>query len=251
MASAGHSWANYHWERSANPLPLSIGDNVDSTWDQHLIDANSDWNESEVLNNTIRPGQANPRRCNPDTGVVEICNRSYGNTGWLGIAGIWASGDHITKGYVKVNDTYFDTAKYDTDDWRQMVMCQEIGHVFGLGHQDEDFDNANLGTCMDYTSSPGGNTKPNTHDYGLLESMYAHLDAGDSWAEAPPIDEGGGNKGKKPPKKDRGVANFAPLSGGNSEWGRAIGQDGNGRDNEFVLNLGNGNSVITHVLWAN
>ena len=32
---------------------------------------------------------------------------------------------------------------------------QEIGHTFGLDHQDENFSNANLGSCMDYVE-PGG-----------------------------------------------------------------------------------------------
>ncbi len=37
-------------------------------------------------------------------------------------------------------------------------MCQEIGHDFGLDHQDENFNNPNLGTCMDYTNDPLGAT---------------------------------------------------------------------------------------------
>jgi hypothetical protein len=40
-----------------------------------------------------------------------------------------------------VNDTYFNTPKYDTSAWRNLVMCQEVGHTLGLDHQDEDFDN--------------------------------------------------------------------------------------------------------------
>ena len=52
----------------------------------------------------------------------------------------------------EVNDTYFNTAKYNTPVWRNLVMCQEVGHTLGLDHQDEIFDNVNLGTCMDYTN---------------------------------------------------------------------------------------------------
>ena len=58
-------------------------------------------------------------------------------------------------------------------------MCQEVGHTFGLAHQDENFSNANLGTCMDYTSNPVGppsNEHPNTHDYDQLVTIYSHLD---------------------------------------------------------------------------
>ena len=68
------------------------------------------------------------------------------------------------KAVAKMNDTYHDAAPYNRDGWRDMVMCQEVGHTFGLGHQDENFSNGNLGTCMDYTSDPDGppaNRAPN------------------------------------------------------------------------------------------
>jgi hypothetical protein len=48
----------------------------------------------------------------------------------------------------------------DSPEWRQMVNCQEIRHTFGLEHQDEDFYNANLNTCMDYTTDPRSNQHP-------------------------------------------------------------------------------------------
>ncbi|EKD87458.1 MAG: hypothetical protein ACD_36C00073G0005 [uncultured bacterium] len=98
----------------------------------------------------------------------------------MGLAQIWVSGDHITKGLAKVNDSYFNTSTYNTPAWKNLVMCQEVGHTLGLDHQDEAFDNPNLGTCMDYTSDPDGppsNEHPNAHDYEQLETIYAHLDS--------------------------------------------------------------------------
>jgi hypothetical protein len=59
-------------------------------------------------------------------------------------------------------------------------MCQEVGHTFGLDHQDENFNNANLETCMDFTSDPDGpptNEYPNQHDYDQLATIYKHLDS--------------------------------------------------------------------------
>ncbi|MDA0988215.1 MAG: hypothetical protein O2783_03600 [Chloroflexi bacterium] len=242
VASADHSWGSYHWARISNPLTLSLGDNVSGNWDQHLADANSDWNLSAVLNNSVDPGRTSPRTCSPGAGLVEICNRTYGFNGWLGVAGIWVSGEHVTKGYVKVNDSYFNTSTYNTPAWRQLVMCQEIGHVFGLAHQDEDFDNPNLGTCMDYTSSPESNQHPNQHDYDQLDLIYAHPDSFNSWAPAP-VDGGSGGghgKGKK------GNAPGLVIS----EWGKAISTDGKGRPDLFEVDLDNGNKVFTHVFWA-
>ena len=66
---------------------------------------------------------------------------------------------HITQAITKLNDTYFNTAAYNTPAWRRLVTCQEIAHNFGLDHQDEAFDNPNLGLCMDYTSDPGGHAE--------------------------------------------------------------------------------------------
>jgi hypothetical protein len=57
---------------------------------------------------------------------------------------------------------------------KQHVMCQEIGHDFGLAHQDES--GADLNTCMDYANALD-NPSPNQHDYDQLQTIYAHLDS--------------------------------------------------------------------------
>ncbi len=223
-------------------MTLSLGDNVSGDWDTHLADAKNDWNEqgqSLVLANVIAQRGIDPTTCSPAVGNVEICNSTYGSTGWLGIAGIWvAKGKHITRGYVKVNDTYLTNGNYTTSAWRQMVLCQEIGHVFGLGHQDENFGNQNLNTCMDYTSNPESNQHPNQHDYDLLATKYEHLDGSGGG--------GGKNNGKGGNNGKRGEAPGQDVR----QWGKAISTDGKGRPDLFELELGNGNKVFTHVLWA-
>ena len=61
-----------------------------------------------------RAGRVRPA-VNPTAGRMEVCNGSYGSTGWLGIAQIWlTSGSHITQATTKLNDTYFDTPAYNT-----------------------------------------------------------------------------------------------------------------------------------------
>lgn len=232
---ATHAWSDYHWERTSSPFTLELGDNVDSSWDGHLLSASTDWSVSSVINTTVVPGTAKPRRCNTSSGNVQVCNLSYGNNGWLGIAGISISGGHITAGYVKLNDTYFNTATYNTPAWRQMVTCQEIGHTFGLNHQDEAFDNANLDTCMDYTSNPESNQYPNQHDYDQLEAIYAHLDSTSGGG-----DTGGSGCNPKSPK-----CNPADVPSG---WGRLISK--HGPHEVFELDLGNGNKKITFVTWT-
>ena len=240
-AMANHSWGKYHWERSSNPVNLTIGDNT-SGWTSYLNTAISDWNQSSVLSLQKVSGQAGSG-CTPDTGKIEVCNFNEGNNGWLGIAGLWASQNHITKAYAIMNDWYFDSGGYGSSAWRQMVMCQEVGHDFGLDHQDENFNNANLGTCMDYTNNPSSNQHPNQHDYDQLESIYSHLDSGGG---------GGGCKGKNcaasAPNFPSHLEGFE--DGDPRQWGRLISRSKTGHLETYELNFGNGYKVITHVFWV-
>lgn len=235
--SANHSWGSYHWARTANPFTLKVGDNVSAQWDSALATAASDWSQSIVLNLSVVAGQSSNRNCRPTVGRIEVCNSKYGNNGWLGIAQIWASGDHITQAVTKLNDTYFNTSTYNTPAWRQLVMCQEIGHDFGLDHQDEDFYNQNLGTCMDYTNNPSSNQHPNAHDYVELEDIYAHLDTTTTvGASVLPS--------AMPPAM--GQIDFDTPG----QWGRLVSRSRNGRSETYELDFGRGNKVLTHVFWA-
>jgi hypothetical protein len=176
-AYANHSWNGYHWARTANPFTVQVGDNVAAQWSTTLNTTVADWSKSTVLDLTKVAGQAKGR-CRPTAGRVEVCNDTYGNNGWLGVAQIWleSGSKHIVEGTVKLNDTYFNSPTYNTPAWRNLVSCQEVGHTLGLDHQDENFDNPNLGTCMDYTRDPSSNQHPNQHDYDELVTIYSHLD---------------------------------------------------------------------------
>jgi hypothetical protein len=141
---------------------------------------------------------------------------------------------------VKINDTYFNTPQYDTPGWRNLVMCQEVGHTFGLDHQDENFNNPNLGTCMDYTSNPYGppdNEHPNQHDYDELLTIYSHLDgsgAAQTKAEETPM----------PPA-------MAQIDlAGPAQWGRLVRSNHNGKVAMFEADFGGGHKVFTFVIWA-
>ncbi|MEW6130624.1 MAG: hypothetical protein AB1757_26570 [Acidobacteriota bacterium] len=243
LTSANHSWGSYHWARSSNPINLILFDNVTSAWDQYLAEASADWSSSQVLNTSIAPGSANPKTCKAVSGAIQVCNARYGNNGWLGIASIWASGNHITQATVKLNDTYFNTARYNTPSWRRFVTCQEVGHTFGLDHQDENFTNLNLGSCMDYTNDPSGtagtngtanNEHPNSHDYQQLSSIYSHTDGA---AAAAPTSE--------PPPAMNDIDIDGP-----GQWGRLVRSSENGLVELYELDFGNGHKVITIVTWT-
>ena len=184
--SANHSWGPYHWARTTNPLALKLQDNLTSTWDPYLGVASADWSASSVIDTTVVAGVSGG--CTSVDGRAVVCNGNYGRNGWLGLATIWIDGDHIYRGQVKMNDFYFKKSPYNKPAWKQSVICQEVGHIFGLDHQDEDFYNANLDTCMDYTSYPTTNQHPNAHDYEQLELIYAHLDPFDSSYQGVPTE---------------------------------------------------------------
>lgn len=232
---ASHSWGNYHWARTTSSLTLKTGDNVDSRWDAYLDEAISDWNQSAVLGLAKVAGATNPKNCRPTSGRIEVCNSAYGPNGWLGLAQIWASGSHITQAVSKLNDSYFNTAKYNKPEWRRLVMCQEIAHDFGLDHQDEAFDNTNLGSCMDYTSNPLGppsNEHPNKHDFDQLVTIYGgHLDSSTTASQTT-------NRGAAASQIDRG------------QFGQLMRSTNGGRTELYVLDLGNNEKVFTHVIWA-
>ncbi|MFL6734336.1 MAG: hypothetical protein ACJ8EY_06540 [Sphingomicrobium sp.] len=255
-ASANHSWGNYHWARTANPIKLQVNTALTGTWSAFSATAIGQWNQSTKLDFfATKQVTVSTKKCDPIAGQILVCNAGYGQRGWLGIASIWANGDHITQATTKLNDTYFSMARYNSDAWRAMVTCQEIGHDFGLAHQDENFSNTNVGSCMDYTNDPSGkagtngslaNLAPNSHDYGQLDTIYGHLDS-TSTAIASSTNFGIRQVGKPATAaqgRDAGVGDTM------ASWGRAMHEDGKGRPDIFIRQLADGRTVITHVLWA-
>ncbi len=218
-ASAGHSWGNYHWARTANPFTIQLGDNLSESWKDNLAWASSDWTRATVLDTRVVAGQARGK-CRPTAGRAEVCNGNYGFNGWLGLAQIWINGSHITQATTKVNDTYLSSSSYSETN-RQHVMCQEIGHDFGLGHQDES--GADLNTCMDYSNALD-NPSPDQHDYDQLGTIYnSHLDSTTT------IAVGAAGSDAKPERVDR----VDRIS-----------------DSEVTEHFADGTKKITHVFWA-
>jgi len=125
------------------------------------------------------------------------------------------------QGTVKNNDYYFGNSSYQYNNTAEMqhVICQEIGHTFGLDHQDET--GITLNTCMDYyhntSASDTKSTHPNQHDYDELVTIYTHLDSSTTIGAAP-------------------ASRLVPT-----------GQMG---ESKYVDRLPNGLTRITYVRWA-
>jgi hypothetical protein len=238
-----HRWSTYHWKKGNDGLvkpPVVTA--ITATWTSYVATAVADWNKSTVIDS---PGPSvaagvNAKTCRAQAGRIVVCNARYGQNGWLGIASIWLSSGHIVQGTTKLNDTYFALPQYNTASWRAAVTCQEIGHDYGLGHQDENFSTDATTSCMEYTANPAGNEHPDAHDYDELMTIYNHTDATDFGMVIM-----GQSPARPPAFEDVGVPGDGPA-----EWGQAVHRDAQGRPDVFVREFANGGRKVTHVLWA-
>ncbi|NQZ07316.1 MAG: pre-peptidase C-terminal domain-containing protein [Algicola sp.] len=183
-SAADHVWGTgssassaYHWDTTE----LSVIDSVSGEWQGHMEESNGWWNTgadtgvSSPLNLTVTAvddGSSARSSCSISTGNIRVCNASYGTNGWLGLASLNIdSGNHILWGTAKLNESYSMTTNE-----KRGVMCQEVGHLFGLGHTSEN--GSSQDTCMDYSSSPDDGIDPNAHDFELLNEIYSHVGGG-------------------------------------------------------------------------
>ncbi|HEX8284932.1 MAG TPA: hypothetical protein VF588_16340 [Pyrinomonadaceae bacterium] len=231
-----HAWGSYHWARTKNPFTLKLGDNLGASWKSFLTTASSDWNAGRTpVQTAVVLGQSN-KRCGMVAGTTQVCNGSYGQNGWLGLASINVTGGvHITQGSAKMNDTYFAMARYNNKAEKLHVMCQEVAHTFGLGHQSET--GASLNTCMDYylntSDTDTKSTKPNAHDFDMLNQIYAHLDSTTTLAAT-----------------SAASAGQSEVTDDPNSWGALVSQSANGRGSVYERYNSDGSKTITHVYWT-
>jgi hypothetical protein len=182
-----HFWTNFKWENPNCDLVISIGDchlnNGGQDFSALLTDVVDRWNNvpqnQDLTGATFTPNGISFQKttCSDDYQVacdnpdmlnrISSCNGDYGDNGWAGLATIWTySGTNfLAKGLSKVNE-YYNMNNAET----QHVLCQEIGHSFPMGHQDES--GADFNTCMDYSVWTSPNRYPNLHDVELLDAIY-------------------------------------------------------------------------------
>ena len=256
-ASANHSWSSYHWGRGAGEFTLQLDDNLSTSWKTYLQNASSnataydplqnpthDWNDSSVLETTIAPS-TNTKQCRPTSGRVEVCNAAYGYNGWIGLASVWTSGGHIVQGTAKMNDSYSMGRRT-----KQQVMCQEVGHTFGLGHQSTS-GTSNFDSCMTYDKPlEDYDQYPDAHDYAQLRCIYDKdfvPTASDRCTKRGHDDTtttvGSASAASRMPPAAREINTADPR-----QRGHLVDRSANGRVEVYERDFGNGNKVITRVI---
>ncbi len=256
---ASHGWSSYHWPRSCSTCEASIRIysslvTTNTNWYDHLSKstfgdaANPNtanrrgWNDSAVLALSISAGATDSTtryNCPAVSAAVRVCNYTYGANGWLGLAQIslQSGTSHIAWGTAKMNDTYFNGGYPNTE--KRHVMCQEVGHDYGLGHTSENGSSQN--TCMDYyqntSSSDWTSTGPNQHDFDqlLTQHHYGAALPGSSYTFL------------------RDSANAADTDLDLREpwqWGTPFEWDDEGRPSGFMFERNEEESIATFVRWA-
>jgi len=191
VASADHSWNGYHW--ASDNLSPTVKDKTSSS----LYDVPAgvqEWADLAIDNTDIQTTLTTAKKGN-------ITVQEAFSQFWLGLARIFVEDGHITKGEVKLNTRYLEYYEANGyDGIADHVLCQELGHVLGLGHnRDEtgsDADN-NPETCMNDQEFVGLDlTSPNFHDADQLNiTIYDGHDDGTGGGG------GGGGGCKGGPKK--------------------------------------------------
>jgi hypothetical protein len=241
---AHHRWAMYRWARTTSPATLPIANCLTTReWTGHFKKATKDWNTPRNFGADFMPLPNRAIRCRVKQECVEmpgtttVCNGEYGENGWLGMATISVDGDFITQGLSQMNDTYFKTARYNNPNEKRHVMCHEVAHTFGLGHQSEDGSSQN--SCMDYFPNIDENadstlsTRPSFHDFEELSEIYAETESFTTLSS--------------PTRKK---SKLAKASRDPKTWGKLKSQSSDGRGSVYEKRNSDGTKLLTHVYWT-
>ena len=168
--TTGLTWRNANGKGG---LELEIVNALDDRWASYFAEAVADWEngDPDALILTTSMAKSPDPSCAAIDGKMKVCNGDYGDTGWRGVNELVFDGkNRIQTSVAKMNEFYLDAGSSDNE--KQYTMCHEIGHGFGLAHTDENFMNAPLGDCLDYTKNPEPNLRPGLVNYEKLANMY-------------------------------------------------------------------------------
>lgn len=149
---AAHNWWSWHWDKS------TLGVYVYGPSTAESRQAIYDWHSMTDLSLPERTSHTD----------VSVFAGNYGDTGWGGLASIesyswdwhcwwWCK---ITHAHARYN-SYYGGSSW----WIRGVQCQEVGHTFGLDHN-------NRGGCMGLGYYAGSSNRPSSHDVSDVNAKY-------------------------------------------------------------------------------
>jgi len=157
------------WRNKQEGLTLTLVNALTSDWYDYFELAVQEWDDCPALQLSVSIVPPDPT-CVAINGQMKVCNAEYGYTSWTGLNEVYFdSKSYIISSVAKMNESYLKTA---SNGEHQYVMCHEIGHGFGLPHRDENSNNPDLGTCLDYTLRPEKNMHPDEVDCDHLTQIY-------------------------------------------------------------------------------
>mmetsp|Transcript_20431 Transcript_20431/g.48554 ORF Transcript_20431/g.48554 Transcript_20431/m.48554 type:complete len:638 (-) Transcript_20431:769-2682(-) len=165
----------YGWlSPNGNGITVEILNAVEDRWVSTVEQAVLNWEDGYPIDSLTLPLTRVDveSECSAVQGKLKICNGNYGATRWRGLNEVMLSGrnqNRIRSSTARLNDYYLDR---EGPSQKLYTACHELGHGFGLPHWDENFYNQDLGNCMDYTTNPGQNSKPDTSNFLYLAQLY-------------------------------------------------------------------------------
>eukprot|EP00934_Nitzschia_sp_Nitz4_P001194 Nitzschia sp. Nitz4//scaffold515_size4186//569//2278//NITZ4_009253-RA/size4186-exonerate_est2genome-gene-0.2-mRNA-1//-1//CDS//3329553791//1194//frame0 len=165
------------WANNGKGLTLEVLNAMDDSWQSHLETAIENWDNGDPVDSLTLSitSVSYDYDCAAVRGKLKVCNGDYGATQWRGLNELLLdqSSNEIVQSVAFMNEYYVTGS--DKADQMQYTVCHEVGHGFGLPHWDENFYNADLGNCMDYTSNPGNNMWPDSSNFLYLAEVYGGI----------------------------------------------------------------------------
>lgn len=165
-----------HWPGSTKPREISYINNLSPMYSKWLPKAIASWNLAGEGAIHLQEGGNAPIQ-------ITVTSGNFGATGWVGVV-TTTNSEIMTFAPMKVNDYYLRCMSYlNTDSQRLFVVIHELGHTFGMEHNNENFSDANKCDPMDYTGDTDGsisgqcsNLYPNKDSSEKIKAKYANTD---------------------------------------------------------------------------